>query len=143
MAKSKHETHVKPNFDKIIELKKEGKTEKEIAELLNVSELSLERANELEKRIIERALGYKYTETKVIKEKGKVVREEIHTKQMPPSEKLLMFCIERLGDGKWVDTIQQERLELEKGRLAMELKTKQNLLELRNSKKQNVINRGK
>lgn len=141
--KSKYETHVKPHLEKIKEYVSHGATEKEIADALNISqsvfydykkqykELADACSNsrmkivfEARKRLIRRAFGYSYEETKKYitrdKDTGKeVIRIETTTKWQPEDVSALAMILRNFSDD-WRDKDnayyenQTEELELKK-----------------------------
>ena len=88
MARSKYETHVLPKLDLIKDWRQSGKTERQIAELLNIHYSSVQKYKDmyndfkialqaskeklvynLKKSLYEEALGYNYEETEKLIEK--------------------------------------------------------------------------
>ena len=132
---NKYETHVKPYLE---EIKKwcQTMTEKQIARKLGIaysswclykndySELSetIKKGRqslvvELKSTLIERAKGFQYTEKKVIKEGGEVVREEIYTKSSLPDVAALNLLLKNYDAENWsndpaVLNLRKKELEL-------------------------------
>ena len=131
---NKYETHVKPYLE---EIKKwcQTMTEKQIARKLGIaysswclykndySELSetIKKGRqslvvELKSTLIERAKGFQYTEKKVIKEGGEVVREEIYTKSSLPDVAALNLLLKNYDRENWANdpqTLELKKKELE------------------------------
>lgn len=131
---NKYETHVKPYLE---EIKKwcQTMTEKQIARKLGIaysswclykndySELSetIKKGRqslvvELKSTLIERAKGFQYTEKKVIKEGGEVVREEIYTKSSLPDVAALNLLLKNYDKENWSNdpqVIELRKKELE------------------------------
>ena len=133
--KNKYETHVKP-YLKDIEQWCNTMSEKQIAKKLGVaysswcqykldfSELSdcvkkgrQDLVSELRSALIKRAKGYSYTETKIVKEFGKVVKTEVVTKIQPPDVAALNLCLKNYDKDNWANDpqmldIRKKELEL-------------------------------
>ena len=131
---NKYETHVKPYLE---EIKKwcQTMTEKQIARKLGIaysswclykndySELSetIKKGRqslvvELKSTLIERAKGFQYTEKKVIKVGGEVVREEIYTKSSLPDVAALNLLLKNYDRENWANdpqTLELKKKELE------------------------------
>lgn len=131
---NKYETHVKPYLE---DIKKwcQTMTEKQIARKLGIaysswclykndySELSetIKKGRqslvvELKSTLIERAKGFQYTEKKVIKEGGEVVREEIYTKSSLPDVAALNLLLKNYDKENWSNdpqVIELRKKELE------------------------------
>ena len=131
---NKYETHVKPYLE---DIKKwcQTMTEKQIARKLGIaysswclykndySELSetIKKGRqslvvELKSTLIERAKGFQYTEKKVIKEGGEVVREEIYTKSSLPDVAALNLLLKNYDRENWANdpqTLELKKKELE------------------------------
>ena len=116
---NKYETNVQPRLAEIEELCR-TMTEKQIAEYLGVgysswndyktkySELTetLKKGrqhlvNELRSELIRKAKGFKYTEKKIIKENGKIVREEIYEKASLPDVAALNLLLKNYDRDNW------------------------------------------
>lgn len=76
---------------------------------------------DLRSALIKRAKGFQYTETKVTKEAGKVVKEEIAVKTCPPDVAALNLALKNYDRENWANDPQA--LELRKKEL--ELREKQ------------------
>ena len=71
---------------------------------------------ELKSTLIERAKGFQYTEKKVIKEGGEVVREEIYTKSSLPDVAALNLLLKNYDRENWANdpqTLELKKKELE------------------------------
>ena len=71
---------------------------------------------ELKSTLIERAKGFQYTEKKVIKEGGEVVREEIYTKSSLPDVAALNLLLKNYDKENWSNdpqVIELRKKELE------------------------------
>lgn len=124
--KAKYETHVVPHFEKIKMWRRDGHTEGQIAQLLNVAVSTLEKyksmhpelkealdaAKEdliasLEKTLYQRAMGIDYEEVKTIIEKdesGKEKRKiEKSKKWLAPDTTALIFSLKNLKPETWRD----------------------------------------
>ncbi len=116
---NKYDTHIKPYLNEITEWCHEM-TEKQIAKKLGVaysswclyknehSELSeaikkgrQDLVSQLRSTLIERAKGFQYTERKVIKEGGVVIREEIYTKSALPDVASLNLLLKNYDSENW------------------------------------------
>lgn len=133
--KNKYETHVKPYLSDIQKWC-QTMTEKQIAKKLGVAysswclykndhvELSetIKRGRQslvvdLKSTLIERAKGFQYTEKKVIKEGGEVIREEIYTKSSLPDVAALNLLLKNYDKENWSNDPQV--LELRKKELEL------------------------
>ena len=134
---NKYETHVKPYLEEIQEWCR-TMTEKQMAKKLGVaysswcqykndySELSeaikkgrKNLVDELKSTLIERAKGFQYTEKKVIKQYGEVVREEIYTKSALPDVASINLLLKNYDSENWsndpqVLELRKKELELRK-----------------------------
>ena len=132
--KNKYQTHVEPYLNDIQKWC-QTMTEKQIAKKLGIAysswclykndhaELSEAikkgRQNlvvELKSTLIERAKGFSYTERKVIKEGGEVVREEIYTKSSLPDVAALNLLLKNYDKENWSNdpqVIELRKKELE------------------------------
>lgn len=118
--KQKYETHIKPNFNKIVKWRQEGRTEEQIAELLDIShatwyaykskkpefkELLLTCKEgliaDLEQTLFQRAKGIYYEEIKTIS--GEFERTEKTKKFLAPDTTALIFSLKNLAPEKWRD----------------------------------------
>lgn len=136
---NKYQTHVKPYLE---DIKKwcQTMTEKQIARRLGVAysswclykndypELSetikkgrQNLVTDLKSTLIEKAKGFQYTEKKVIKQDGVVVREEIYTKSSLPDVAAINLLLKNYDAENWSND--PAILELKKKEL--ELKEKQ------------------
>lgn len=136
---NKYQTHVKPYLE---DIKKwcQTMTEKQIARRLGVAysswclykndypELSetikkgrQNLVTDLKSTLIEKAKGFQYTEKKVIKQDGVVVREEIYTKSSLPDVAAINLLLKNYDAENWSND--PAVLELRKKEL--ELKEKQ------------------
>lgn len=131
---NKYETHVKPRLKEVEEFCTRM-TEKQIAETLGVGysawreyknkypalKAVLKRGREmlvsdLRSTLIRRAKGYTYTETKVEKEAGRVVKTVITQKSMPPDVAALNLLLKNYDRDNWANdpqTLALKRDELE------------------------------
>ena len=136
---NKYFTHVEPNLDRIEKLAL-TMSEEQIAKTLGVGitawkkykrlyptindRLKKGRLNlvvELKGALIKKAKGFQYEEKKVIKEAGKIVREEITTKTSTPDVAALNLLLKNYDKDNWSNDPQM--LELRKREL--ELKEEQ------------------
>lgn len=136
---NKYESHVKPHLSEVQEMA-EYMTERQIAETLGVSMTAWKEykrlypalkdvlkkgrstlVKDLRSALIKRAKGFQYTETKVTKEAGKVVKEEIAVKTCPPDVAALNLALKNYDRENWANDPQA--LELRKKEL--ELREKQ------------------
>ena len=124
--KSKWETHVKPNLDRIPKLRRQGYHEEQIAEILGVAKstfwdykrkypelagvLNQGRTSlieDLEDTLYRKALGLiKVTDTKKYIKKtknGEETRVEETIKEIPPDTGALIFSLKNLSPDKWKD----------------------------------------
>jgi len=126
MAKSKYETHVKPNLDKVREWVENGATDEEVAKALRISMASLysykakhkeflesfTRARtkiviDIKNALLKKALGFSYEEEKRVGKKDKngenIVLVEKYSRYCPPSETAAAMLL-RNYDPEWRDT---------------------------------------
>lgn len=145
MAKSKYETHVLPNLDKITTWAEAGATIKEIAAKLKVSYSTLRKYvdlgqdgderymalseaftracevadDQVEAALFKRACGFEYTETKreqKLDRLGNIVELVTTTnKVIPPDPTSAMFWLTNRQPGKWSYKPQEEPEEDEDG----------------------------
>lgn len=145
MAKSKYETHVLPNLDKIAAWAEAGATIKEIAAKLKVSYSTLRKYvdlgqdgderymalseaftracevadDQVEAALFKRACGFEYTETKreqKLDRLGNIVELVTTTnKVIPPDPTSAMFWLTNRQPGKWSYKPQEEPEEDEDG----------------------------
>jgi hypothetical protein len=123
--KSKYESHVKPYLDRIPVWRRQGMTELQIAEKLDISHESFylykrkytefsdslktgkaELIEKLEETLYTRAMGKEYEETKTYiekDEKGKEKKKIEKTKKMLHSDACLIFALKNLDKSKWRD----------------------------------------
>lgn len=137
---NKYETHVKPRL-KDIEKMCLTMTEKQIAQTLGVgqsawceyknkySELTeaLKKGREslvyeLKSTLIKKAKGFNYSEKKIIKEHGTVVREEIYEKASLPDVAALNLLLKNYDADNWANDpqalkIRQKEIELQERRI--------------------------
>lgn len=145
MAKSKYETHVLPNLDKIAAWAEAGATIKEIAAKLKVSYSTLRKYvdlgqdgderymalseaftracevadDQVEAALFKRACGFEYTETKreqKLDRLGNIVELVTTTnKVIPPDPTSAMFWLTNRQPGKWSYKPQEQPEEDEDG----------------------------
>lgn len=145
MAKSKYETHVLPNLDKITTWAEAGATIKEIAAKLKVSYSTLRKYvdlgqdgderymalseaftracevadDQVEAALFKRACGFEYTETKreqKLDRLGNIVELVTTTnKVIPPDPTSAMFWLTNRQPGKWSYKPQEQPEEDEDG----------------------------
>ena len=124
--KSKWESHVKPYLDRIPKWRRQGMTEQQIWDKLNVGTSTAERykleyrelrealkngkeelIENLETSLYKKAMGYEYEETKTVREKddnGKdKVRIEVTKKHLAPDTGALAFALKNLDPERWRD----------------------------------------
>lgn len=135
----KYDTHVKPYLDDIREYCT-YMTEEQIAKVLGVSvsawceyknkypelndALKKGRADlvrQLRSTLIQRAKGFRYEEKKTVREKGKVVREEIYQRSALPDVAALNLLLKNYDPDNWANDpqalrIREKELELQKQR---------------------------
>lgn len=137
--KSKYETHIKPNFDKIDKMLNDGASEKQVAEALGVSypawnnykvkykefdELCrkprTKLVEELRSALVKRALGFTYEEKKqYIKEDedgSKAKYTEITTKYALPDVAAINLSLKNYDKENWANdpqTLELKKQELE------------------------------
>lgn len=132
---NKYETNVKPRLNEIEEMCK-AMTDKEIADALGIHistwcdyknkypELSetvkkgrKSLVKELKDTLIRKAKGFHYTEKKIIKEKGVIIREEIYEKASLPDVAALNLLLKNYDADNWsndpaVLEVRKKELEL-------------------------------
>lgn len=132
---SKYKSHVEPYLDDIKEMAL-TMTERQIAETLGVGYTAFreykqrypiladtlkkgrrELVKELRSVLIKKAEGFQYKETKIIKEDGKVVREEHKVKQSLPDVAALNLLLKNYDKEHWANDPQM--LELRKKELKL------------------------
>lgn len=125
---NKYYTHVEPNLDKIAEMAL-TMSEEQIAKSLGVgytawknykrqypsinAQLQKGRQNlvmELKGALIKKAKGFQYQETKVIKESGIIVREEVTTKTSPPDVAAANLLLKNYDRDNWSNDWQNYEL---------------------------------
>jgi hypothetical protein len=125
---NKYETHVKPRLKEIEEMC-QTMTEKQIAQYLGVaysswneyktkySELTetikkgrFALVKELKSTLIRKAKGFHYTEKKIIKEKGVIIREEIYEKASLPDVAALNLLLKNYDADNWSNDPQMLKL---------------------------------
>lgn len=129
--KTKWDTHVQPNLNRIPKWRRDGLTEKQVAQKLGVAYSTLrvyrdqysalaaalekgkeELIEELEDSLYKRAKGYEYEEVKTHISKDRdgnqKTRIEKTTKHMPPDTGALAFALKNLAPEKWKDRRQIE-----------------------------------
>ncbi len=140
MPKSKYDTHVKPYFDKIANMKKKGFTDKEVAEFLNVGysnflkykanfkelkECMEKNANlairEVENALYKKAIGYNYEEITQTEVDGEVTEIKKVTKHQTGDFKAQQFIL-RNRTRYWSNNeqLEKELKELQKEKLKAE-----------------------
>lgn len=136
---NKYLTNVQPKLEEIKKMCL-SMTEKQIAETLGVgyssfmdyknkySELSEalkkgreELVQELRSTLIKKAKGFTYTERKIIKEGGVVVKEEIYEKASLPDVAALNLLLKNYDKENWANDPQMQELRLKE----LELKERQ------------------
>lgn len=135
----KYKTHIEPYLDAIKDMAL-TMTERQIAEALDIGYTTFRKykeqypilrdtlvkgrrnlASELRSIMIMKAKGFDYQESKIIKERGKVVREEIYNKHATPDVAALNLLLKNYDSDNWANDPQS--LELRKREL--ELREKQ------------------
>lgn len=125
---NKYQTHVQPRL-KEIEQMCHTMTEKQIAETLGISQTSwcdyklkypelseaIKKGRqglviELRSTLIRKAKGFNYTERKLIKEEGRVVREEIYEKASLPDVAALNLLLKNYDADNWANDPQVLKL---------------------------------
>jgi hypothetical protein len=123
--KNKYESHVKPYLDKIPRWRRDGMTEKQICEKLDITEESLnqykkrytelteslktgkaELVESLKDSLYRRAMGYEYEETKTTVEKddqGKDRKKIEKNKKMIFSDTCLIFALKNIDPENFKD----------------------------------------
>lgn len=136
---NKYFTNIEPRLDEIEKLCT-TKTEKQIADDMGVSYTSWKEykrkysalsavikkgrdslVNDLKSTLIKKAKGFQYTESKVIKENGVVVREEIVTKASLPDVAAINLLLKNYDVENWANDPQMIKLREKE----LELKEKQ------------------
>lgn len=136
---NKYFTNIEPRLDEIEKLCT-TKTEKQIADDMGVSYTSWKEykrkysalsavikkgrdslVNDLKSTLIRKAKGFQYTESKVIKENGVVVREEIITKASLPDVAAINLLLKNYDVENWANDPQMIKLREKE----LELKEKQ------------------
>lgn len=124
----KYETHIKPRL-KDIEKMCTYMTEKQIAETLGVGQSAwcvyknkyeeltetIKKGREalvleLRSTLIKKAKGFTYSEKKIIKENGKIVREEIYERASLPDVAALNLLLKNYDADRWANDPQALRL---------------------------------
>ena len=123
MAKSKYESHVLPNLELIKNWCMDGDTDKTIAEKLHISQESfykykrefpefsdvLKEGKEIidyqvENKLLQRAMGYTYTEVRIDKdENGKETRRTETVKEVVPDTTAQIFWLKNRKQQQWRD----------------------------------------
>lgn len=125
---NKYETHVQPRLEEIQKMC-QTMTEKQIAQTLDVSYSTFceyknkypelvetikkgrqELVKELKSSLIRKAKGFHFTEKKIIKENGKIVREEIYEKASLPDVAALNLLLKNYDADNWSNDPQMLRL---------------------------------
>lgn len=138
---NKYFTHIQPRL-KEIEQMCLTMTEKQIAQIMGVAysswkqykidysdlSASLKKGRqslvaELKSTLIKKAKGFNYEERKVIKENGKVVREEITTRASLPDVAALNLLLKNYDSDNWANdpqamALRQKELELREREIA-------------------------
>lgn len=136
---NKYFTNIEPRLDEIEKLCT-TKTEKQIADDMGVSYTSWKEykrkysalsavikkgrdslVNDLKSTLIRKAKGFQYTESKVIKENGVIVREEIITKASLPDVAAINLLLKNYDVENWANDPQMIKLREKE----LELKEKQ------------------
>lgn len=124
--RSKYETHVLPNLDRIPKWRKQGMTEEQICRKLGVGVSTWNRykidfrelreaiksgkeelIEQLEDSLYKRAMGYSYDETKTIaSNEGGTEKRRIEktVRHVPPDTGALAFSLKNLAPEKWRDS---------------------------------------
>ncbi len=127
---NKYETHVKPYLDRIPAWRRQGLTERQVAEKLGVSESSFcvyknnyvellealkkgkeELVETLEESLYTRGMGGEYKEETVyVEEVGGITRKwkKVTTRHVPPDTGALAFALKNLAPERWRDRKEQE-----------------------------------
>ena len=132
----KYETHVKPRLEEIEQLCL-TMTEKQIAETMGVGQSAwcdyknkypeLTQAlkkgrgrlvSELKSTLIKKAKGFSYSEKKIIKENGKVTREEVYEKASLPDVAALNLLLKNYDRDNWANDPQMIRIRQKEIELA-------------------------
>lgn len=136
---SKYKSHVEPYLDEIRDMAL-VMSEEQIAETLGIGYTTFRKYKseypalndslkngrkqlvfQLKSTLIERAKGFHYTEKKVIKEDGVVVKEEIYTKFALPDVAANNLLLKNYDSDNWANDPQALKLKREE----LELKKKQ------------------
>lgn len=139
----KYFSHVEPYLEQIKEMAM-YMTEKQIAQTLGVAYSSFrtykdkypalvdslkkgrhELVTELRSTLIKKAKGFKYTEKKVVKAGGVIVKEEIYTKASPPDVAAINLALKNYDADNWANDpqalkLKEEELKLKKLKLESE-----------------------
>ena len=124
----KYDTNVKPYLDDVKEYST-YRTEEQIARVLGVSQSAwceykkkyqelnearkkgrAELVKQLRSTLIQKAKGFKYEEKKIIKEKGKVVREEVYQRSALPDVAALNLLLKNYDPDNWANDPQMIRI---------------------------------
>lgn len=124
----KYDTNVKPYLDDVKEYST-YMTEEQIARVLGVSQSAwceykkkyqelnealkkgrAELVKQLRSTLIQKAKGFKYEEKKIIKEKGKVVREEVYQRSALPDVAALNLLLKNYDPDNWANDPQMIRI---------------------------------
>lgn len=133
--KSVYDTHIKPRFSDILDWLKNGATEKQIADNLDIgySTFNRHKAEKKELRevlkkgreslvlqlrgaLVKKGLGFNYVETTEIKERDengemKIVRIETKMKYAPPDVAALNLCLKNYDGDNWANDPQALKLK--------------------------------
>ena len=122
----KYETHVLPKLESVEEWVLGGLSEEEIAQRLGIGCRTLKKYKEgheelreilctdreqiiakVEKSLVKRAMGYKYTEEKIV-DKGDKVEKTTTIKEMAPDLNAILILLKTYSPEKWNDKLKVE-----------------------------------
>ena len=121
---TKYETHILPHLGSVEEWVLDGMSESEIARRLGIGCRTLKKYKEghkeleeilstgciitkVEKALLKKAMGYTYTEKKVV-DKGDKVEETLTTKEMAPDLNAILILLKTYAPEKWNDKLRAE-----------------------------------
>ena len=123
---TKYETHVLPHLDSVRKWVCEEMSEAQIAQRLGIGCRTLKKYKEehdelgeifitereriiarVEEALLKRAVGYTYTERKVV-DKGDKVEETTTEKEMPPDLNAILILLKTYSPEKWNDKLKVE-----------------------------------
>lgn len=127
-AKSKYDTHIKANFNKITDMLYNGLTNKEICKNIKITQDTFYRylrehpelkeiinngkkiqIEVVENALFKNALGQTITETQeTFNKKGELIRTVKTTKELPPNTSAIIFYLKNRAGAKWKDRNIQE-----------------------------------